>query len=128
MASSSSSNNGYDAFFCMHQCTEIPFFLQKEAWSGHKRECKCLQSLLPRLPTDSVRLAARLIFGLVCCWTFPLFNSVKLNVHKESCLIPFLLFAITVGKPSAKPEFREIQCHNVFLNARKVRGLHLGQQ
>uniref|UniRef100_A0A3Q3VLM1 [histone H3]-lysine(4) N-trimethyltransferase n=1 Tax=Mola mola TaxID=94237 RepID=A0A3Q3VLM1_MOLML len=35
---------------------------QKQAWSGHKRECKCLQSLLPRYPTDSVRLAARLIF------------------------------------------------------------------
>ncbi|XP_033482398.2 histone-lysine N-methyltransferase SMYD3 [Epinephelus lanceolatus] len=38
---------------------------QKQAWSGHKRECKCLQSLLPRVPTDSVRLAARLIFALL---------------------------------------------------------------
>ncbi|XP_006779989.1 histone-lysine N-methyltransferase SMYD3 isoform X1 [Neolamprologus brichardi] len=38
---------------------------QKQAWSGHKRECKCLQSLLPRLPTDSVCLAARLIFALL---------------------------------------------------------------
>ncbi|XP_030580200.1 histone-lysine N-methyltransferase SMYD3 isoform X1 [Archocentrus centrarchus] len=38
---------------------------QKQAWSGHKRECKCLQSLLPRLPTDSVRLAARLVFALL---------------------------------------------------------------
>ncbi|XP_075966136.1 histone-lysine N-methyltransferase SMYD3 [Anarhichas minor] len=38
---------------------------QKRAWSGHKRECKCLQSLLPRIPTDSVRLAARLIFALL---------------------------------------------------------------
>ncbi|KAM6950245.1 histone-lysine N-methyltransferase SMYD3 [Lycodopsis pacificus] len=38
---------------------------QKQAWSGHKRECKCLQSLLPRIPTDSVRLAARLIFALL---------------------------------------------------------------
>ncbi|XP_047435772.1 histone-lysine N-methyltransferase SMYD3 [Mugil cephalus] len=38
---------------------------QKQAWSGHKRECKCLRSLLPRLPTDSVRLAARLIFALL---------------------------------------------------------------
>ncbi|KAK9542590.1 hypothetical protein VZT92_000437 [Zoarces viviparus] len=38
---------------------------QKLAWSGHKRECKCLQSLRPRIPTDSVRLAARLIFALL---------------------------------------------------------------
>ncbi|XP_076579113.1 histone-lysine N-methyltransferase SMYD3 [Chaetodon auriga] len=38
---------------------------QREAWSGHKRECKCLKSLLPRIPTDSVRLAARLIFALL---------------------------------------------------------------
>ncbi|XP_041837631.1 histone-lysine N-methyltransferase SMYD3 [Melanotaenia boesemani] len=38
---------------------------QKKAWSNHKRECKCLCSLQPRLPTDSVRLAARLIFALL---------------------------------------------------------------
>uniref|UniRef100_A0A1A7WRW9 [histone H3]-lysine(4) N-trimethyltransferase n=1 Tax=Iconisemion striatum TaxID=60296 RepID=A0A1A7WRW9_9TELE len=38
---------------------------QKQAWSGHKRECKCLCILLPRRPTDSVRLAARLIFALL---------------------------------------------------------------
>ncbi|KAG7482414.1 histone-lysine N-methyltransferase SMYD3 [Solea senegalensis] len=38
---------------------------QKQAWSAHKRECKCLQSLIPRIPTDSVRLAARLIFALL---------------------------------------------------------------
>ncbi|XP_059209043.1 histone-lysine N-methyltransferase SMYD3 [Centropristis striata] len=38
---------------------------QKRAWSGHKRECKCLHSLLPRIPTDSVRLAGRLIFAVL---------------------------------------------------------------
>ncbi|XP_053196240.1 histone-lysine N-methyltransferase SMYD3 [Scomber japonicus] len=38
---------------------------QKGAWCSHKRECKCLRSLLPRIPTDSVRLAARLIFALL---------------------------------------------------------------
>ncbi|XP_029986959.1 histone-lysine N-methyltransferase SMYD3 [Sphaeramia orbicularis] len=38
---------------------------QKQAWSVHKTECKCLRSLLPRIPTDSVRLAARLIFALL---------------------------------------------------------------
>lgn len=38
---------------------------QKQAWPGHKRECKCLKSILPRIPTDSVRLAARVIFALI---------------------------------------------------------------
>uniref|UniRef100_A0A4W5N1E6 [histone H3]-lysine(4) N-trimethyltransferase n=1 Tax=Hucho hucho TaxID=62062 RepID=A0A4W5N1E6_9TELE len=38
---------------------------QKQAWSDHKRECKCLRSLHPRIPTDSVRLAARIIFRLL---------------------------------------------------------------
>uniref|UniRef100_H3C4Z6 [histone H3]-lysine(4) N-trimethyltransferase n=1 Tax=Tetraodon nigroviridis TaxID=99883 RepID=H3C4Z6_TETNG len=36
---------------------------QRQAWPGHKRECPCLKSVLPRVPTDSVRLAARLIFA-----------------------------------------------------------------
>ncbi|KAM9861092.1 histone-lysine N-methyltransferase SMYD3 [Aulostomus maculatus] len=36
---------------------------QKQAWPGHKRECKCLRSLFPRIPTDSVHLALRLIFA-----------------------------------------------------------------
>lgn len=38
---------------------------QKQAWPAHKRECKCLWSLLPRIPTDSVHLALRLIFALL---------------------------------------------------------------
>ncbi|XP_020504458.2 histone-lysine N-methyltransferase SMYD3 [Labrus bergylta] len=38
---------------------------QKQAWCDHKRECKCLRSLLPRIPTDSVRLAARIILALL---------------------------------------------------------------
>uniref|UniRef100_A0A3P9IQ01 [histone H3]-lysine(4) N-trimethyltransferase n=1 Tax=Oryzias latipes TaxID=8090 RepID=A0A3P9IQ01_ORYLA len=38
---------------------------QKQAWPVHKKECRCLCSLLPRHPTDSVRLAARLIFTLL---------------------------------------------------------------
>lgn len=41
------------------------FLLQKEAWPEHKRECKCLQHVYPRVPTDSVRLTARIIFTLV---------------------------------------------------------------
>uniref|UniRef100_A0A3P8VBY6 [histone H3]-lysine(4) N-trimethyltransferase n=1 Tax=Cynoglossus semilaevis TaxID=244447 RepID=A0A3P8VBY6_CYNSE len=39
---------------------------QKQAWSIHRRECKSLQRLSPRIPPDSVRLAARIIFALVC--------------------------------------------------------------
>ncbi|XP_061670413.1 histone-lysine N-methyltransferase SMYD3 isoform X3 [Syngnathoides biaculeatus] len=38
---------------------------QKQAWADHKKECKCLRSILPRVPTDSVRLAARVIFTLL---------------------------------------------------------------
>ncbi|XP_069786962.1 histone-lysine N-methyltransferase SMYD3 [Narcine bancroftii] len=38
---------------------------QKLAWSEHKRECKCLRSIYPRVPTDMVRLVARIIFKLI---------------------------------------------------------------
>ncbi|KAM9765571.1 histone-lysine N-methyltransferase SMYD3 [Menidia menidia] len=38
---------------------------QRQAWPDHKRECRCLCSVLPRVPTDSVRLTARLIFALL---------------------------------------------------------------
>ncbi|KAM9817541.1 histone-lysine N-methyltransferase SMYD3 [Neosynchiropus ocellatus] len=37
---------------------------QKRAWPRHKRECRCLRGLLPRVPTDAVRLTARLVFAL----------------------------------------------------------------
>ncbi|CAM4648661.1 unnamed protein product [Leuciscus chuanchicus] len=46
------------ARYCSIQC-------QKQAWLDHKRECKCLQRLQPRIPTDSVRLVARIIFKLL---------------------------------------------------------------
>ncbi|KAG1973171.1 histone-lysine N-methyltransferase SMYD3 [Pimephales promelas] len=46
------------ARYCSVQC-------QKQAWLDHKRECKCLQRLQPRIPTDSVRLVARIIFKLL---------------------------------------------------------------
>ncbi|KAA0710909.1 hypothetical protein E1301_Tti002983 [Triplophysa tibetana] len=39
--------------------------VRKQAWSEHKRECKCLKRLQPRIPTDSVRLSARIIFKLL---------------------------------------------------------------
>ncbi|XP_066452207.1 histone-lysine N-methyltransferase SMYD3 [Eleutherodactylus coqui] len=38
---------------------------QKKAWKDHKRECLCLKSILPHVPTDSVRLVARIIFKLL---------------------------------------------------------------
>uniref|UniRef100_A0A8C1XIQ6 [histone H3]-lysine(4) N-trimethyltransferase n=1 Tax=Cyprinus carpio TaxID=7962 RepID=A0A8C1XIQ6_CYPCA len=47
------------ARYCSVQC-------QKQAWPDHKRECKCLKRLQPRIPTDSVRLLTRIIFKLVC--------------------------------------------------------------
>uniref|UniRef100_A0A8C7WM90 SET and MYND domain containing 3 n=1 Tax=Oryzias sinensis TaxID=183150 RepID=A0A8C7WM90_9TELE len=53
-------------------------YLAKRAWPGHKTECRCLCSLLPRHPTDSVRLAARLIFTLVSVR-----NLTQTNLHKE---------------------------------------------
>uniref|UniRef100_A0A673M881 [histone H3]-lysine(4) N-trimethyltransferase n=1 Tax=Sinocyclocheilus rhinocerous TaxID=307959 RepID=A0A673M881_9TELE len=46
------------ARYCSAQC-------QKQAWPDHKRECKYLKRLQPRIPTDSVRLVARIIFKLL---------------------------------------------------------------
>uniref|UniRef100_A0A8C1IL70 [histone H3]-lysine(4) N-trimethyltransferase n=1 Tax=Cyprinus carpio TaxID=7962 RepID=A0A8C1IL70_CYPCA len=46
------------ARYCSVQC-------QKQAWPDHKRECKCLKRLQPRIPTDSVRLLTRIIFKLL---------------------------------------------------------------
>uniref|UniRef100_A0AAR2L0B6 [histone H3]-lysine(4) N-trimethyltransferase n=1 Tax=Pygocentrus nattereri TaxID=42514 RepID=A0AAR2L0B6_PYGNA len=45
------------ARYCSVQC-------QKEAWPEHKSECPCLKRVHPRIPTDSVRLTARIIFRL----------------------------------------------------------------
>ncbi|XP_036449222.1 histone-lysine N-methyltransferase SMYD3 isoform X2 [Colossoma macropomum] len=46
------------ARYCSVQC-------QKEAWPEHKSECPCLKRVHPRIPTDSVRLTARIIFRLL---------------------------------------------------------------
>ncbi|TTO79331.1 Kinesin-like protein KIF28P [Bagarius yarrelli] len=44
---------------------EFARVLKKEAWPEHRMECKCLQRVYPRLPTDSVRLTGRIIFTLL---------------------------------------------------------------
>ncbi|XP_030642992.1 histone-lysine N-methyltransferase SMYD3 [Chanos chanos] len=46
------------ARYCNAQC-------QKQAWSEHKKECKCLTRLQPKIPADSVRLVARIVFKLL---------------------------------------------------------------
>ncbi|KAM4771724.1 histone-lysine N-methyltransferase SMYD3 isoform 2-T2 [Rhinophrynus dorsalis] len=35
---------------------------QKDAWQDHKKECICLKSILPSVPSDSVRLVGKIIF------------------------------------------------------------------
>ncbi|XP_053238691.1 histone-lysine N-methyltransferase SMYD3 isoform X5 [Podarcis raffonei] len=44
---------------------------QKEAWQDHKRECKCIKSIEPNFPPDSVRLVGRIIFKLLRQSTCP---------------------------------------------------------
>ncbi|KAG9268984.1 histone-lysine N-methyltransferase SMYD3-like [Astyanax mexicanus] len=46
------------ARYCSVRC-------QKESWAEHKTECRCLKRVHPRIPPDSVRLTARIIFRLV---------------------------------------------------------------
>uniref|UniRef100_A0A8C7WM80 [histone H3]-lysine(4) N-trimethyltransferase n=1 Tax=Oryzias sinensis TaxID=183150 RepID=A0A8C7WM80_9TELE len=58
--------------------------LHKRAWPGHKTECRCLCSLLPRHPTDSVRLAARLIFTLVSSSKEELYSIDEHESHLDS--------------------------------------------
>ena len=38
---------------------------QRKAWVNyHQNECKCLRKVPPKIPTDTVRLMARIIFKL----------------------------------------------------------------
>uniref|UniRef100_A0A8C3R1V7 [histone H3]-lysine(4) N-trimethyltransferase n=1 Tax=Cyanoderma ruficeps TaxID=181631 RepID=A0A8C3R1V7_9PASS len=46
------------AKYCGRSC-------QKEAWLDHKQECRCLKSIEPNFPPDSVRLAGRIVFKLL---------------------------------------------------------------
>nr|XP_020643580.1 histone-lysine N-methyltransferase SMYD3 isoform X1 [Pogona vitticeps] len=38
---------------------------QKEAWQDHRRECKCIKSVEPNFPPDSVRLVGRIVFKIL---------------------------------------------------------------
>ncbi|XP_071997291.1 histone-lysine N-methyltransferase SMYD3 isoform X2 [Engystomops pustulosus] len=57
---------------------------QKKAWKDHKRECLCLKSIFPNVPTDSVRLVARIIFKLLeepNCTSGELYSINDLQSH-----------------------------------------------
>uniref|UniRef100_A0A8B9SJA1 [histone H3]-lysine(4) N-trimethyltransferase n=1 Tax=Anas platyrhynchos TaxID=8839 RepID=A0A8B9SJA1_ANAPL len=55
----------------LHRCSQCKVAkycgksCQKEAWLDHKQECKCLKSIKPNFPPDSVRLAGRIVFKLL---------------------------------------------------------------
>ncbi|KAM3676380.1 histone-lysine N-methyltransferase SMYD3 isoform 5-T5 [Ammospiza maritima maritima] len=55
----------------LHRCSQCKVAkycgrtCQKEAWLDHKQECKCLKSIEPSFPPDSVRLAGRIVFKLL---------------------------------------------------------------
>ena len=45
-------------YYCTVDC-------QRNAWVNyHRKECKCLRKVSPKIPTDTVRLMARIIFKL----------------------------------------------------------------
>ncbi|XP_054674795.1 histone-lysine N-methyltransferase SMYD3 isoform X2 [Grus americana] len=55
----------------LHRCSQCKVAkycgksCQKEAWLDHKQECRCLKSVKPNFPPDSVRLAGRIVFKLL---------------------------------------------------------------
>ncbi|KAM8945522.1 histone-lysine N-methyltransferase SMYD3 [Pelodytes ibericus] len=67
------------ARYCDVQC-------QKAAWPDHKRECICLKSVLPNVPTDSVRLVGKLILKLLQqpeCASEELYTISDLQSHMK---------------------------------------------
>uniref|UniRef100_A0A672PFW5 [histone H3]-lysine(4) N-trimethyltransferase n=1 Tax=Sinocyclocheilus grahami TaxID=75366 RepID=A0A672PFW5_SINGR len=71
------------ARYCSVQC-------QKQAWPDHKRECKCLKHLQPRIPTDSVRLLTRTIFKLLSQSESDqeeLYSIAEHQSHTEMCVL-----------------------------------------
>lgn len=74
----------------LKRCSQCKFarycnsLCQKKAWKDHKRECLCLKSILPNVPTDSVRLVARIIFKLLeqpDCTSGELYSIHDLQSH-----------------------------------------------
>ncbi|XP_019382259.1 PREDICTED: histone-lysine N-methyltransferase SMYD3 [Gavialis gangeticus] len=62
---------------------------QKEDWQDHKRECRCLKSIEPNIPPDSVRLVGRIVFKLLresACPSEKLYTLADLqsNIEKLS--------------------------------------------
>ncbi|GCB75043.1 hypothetical protein scyTo_0020312, partial [Scyliorhinus torazame] len=60
----------------------------KLAWPDHKRECKCLRSIYPNVPTDMTRLVARIIFKLLTaspCSSEELYSVSDLQSSKYFC-------------------------------------------
>lgn len=117
---------------CVYVCMSVSIcwnasLLQRQAWSGHQRECKCLRSLLPRIPTDSVRLAARLIFALVCflsfshCWTLLIMctkkDAIKFTIYtfsSVSCNFLYIAAELLI--------FRDI---HVFISTKRLKAPQL---
>ncbi|XP_039604734.1 histone-lysine N-methyltransferase SMYD3 isoform X1 [Polypterus senegalus] len=56
---------------------------QKQAWTEHKKECKCLKSCQPNVPTDSVRLIGRIIFKLMNNSSCPSEELYFFSEHKS---------------------------------------------
>uniref|UniRef100_A0A4W3JU22 Uncharacterized protein n=1 Tax=Callorhinchus milii TaxID=7868 RepID=A0A4W3JU22_CALMI len=57
---------------------------QKLAWAEHKRECKCLRSVYPKIPADMARLVARIIFKSLSaspCSSEELYSISELQSH-----------------------------------------------
>ncbi|XP_025938121.1 histone-lysine N-methyltransferase SMYD3 isoform X2 [Apteryx rowi] len=76
----------------LHRCSQCKVAkycgksCQKEAWQDHKQECKCLKSIKPNFPPDSVRLAGRIVFKLLrqsVCLSEKLYSFSDLQSNTE---------------------------------------------
>ncbi|KAM6278950.1 histone-lysine N-methyltransferase SMYD3 [Porphyrio hochstetteri] len=79
----------------LHRCSQCKVAkycgksCQKEAWLDHKQECRCLKSIKPNFPPDSVRLAGRIVFKLLrqSAWlseTLYSFSDLQSNIEQLS--------------------------------------------
>ncbi|XP_074781685.1 histone-lysine N-methyltransferase SMYD3 isoform X2 [Athene noctua] len=79
----------------LHRCSQCKVAkycdtsCQKEAWLDHKQECRCLKSIKPNFPPDSVRLAGRIVFKLLrqsVCLSERLysFSNLQSNIEQLS--------------------------------------------